>query len=125
MKKKIIILLFIGLVVITGCVTQKDSIKIGEKQYVDQLVPVKIKGTNDTITITKRVKWEVPEHEPDETISFAIPVPYTIKVDGVEYKGIYELNDYNTSELDNNPKYEFTVTNLTSNGEIEVLITLK
>ena len=42
-----------------------------------------------------------------------------------ENKKIYELKDEAWSTPDNNPKYNFKVTNLTNNGDIEVLITKK
>lgn len=105
--------------------TTVSEIELNSKQYINQLEKVKIKGTNDTLAITKQVKWQVPEHDPDMTVSFSIPVPYTIIVDGHEYNGVYELNDSDWNTPDNNPKYDFKVTNLTEKGDIEVLISNK
>ena len=102
-----------------------SEIELNSKQYINQLEKVGIKGTNDTIMITKKVKWKVPEHDPGMTVSFSIPVPYTIIVDGHEYNGVYELNDSDWNTPDNNPKYDFKVTNLTEKGDIEVLISNK
>ena len=102
-----------------------SEIELNSKQYINQLEKVKIKGTNDTIMITKKVKWEVPEHEESETISFAISVPYTIIVDNQEYNGTYQIGSSASNAIDNNPKYNFEVTNLTKNGDIEVLISNK
>ena len=102
-----------------------SQIEINSRQFINQLEKVKIKGTGDTIMITERVKWEVPDYGEGVTVSFSVPIPYTITVDGKDYNGIYELNDEAWSTPDNNPKYNFKVTNLTNNGDIEVLITKK
>ena len=102
-----------------------SEIELNSKQYINQLEKVRIKGTNDTIIITKKVKWEVPEHDPGTTVSFSIPVPYTIIIDGREYNGVYELNDSAWNTPDNNPKYNLIITNLTKDGDIEVLISNK
>ena len=102
--------------------TTVSEITLNTKQYINQLEKIKIKDTNDSIMITKKVKWEVPEHKEGETISFSIPIPYTITVDGNDYNGIYELNDSDWNTKDNNPKYYLTITNLTKDGDIEVLI---
>ena len=102
-----------------------SEIELNSKQYINQLEKVKIKGTNDTIMITKKVKWEVPEHEESATVSFDISVPYTITVDDQEYNGTYQLGISASKAIDNNPKYNFKVTNLTKNGDIEVLISYK
>ena len=75
--------------------------------------------------ITKQVKWQVPEHEEGVTVSFAIAVPYIIKVDGQEYEGIYQLGSSSSKSVDNNQKYNFEITNLTKDGDIEILITNK
>ena len=119
----------ISIFLLVGCSSKKiptvSSITVGEKQFIEQLVPVKIAGTNDTLTITSEVKWEVPKHSSDETISFAIAIPYTLTVDGVDYDGIYELGDNASSIVDSNYKYYFEVTDLTANGDIEILITEK
>lgn len=102
-----------------------SKITLDSKQYINSLKKINIKGTDDYIMITEKVKWNVPDHEKEETLSFSISIPYTIIVDEVEYDGTYELGDYSDYTLDNNPKYNFSVTNLTENGEIEVLITTK
>ena len=102
-----------------------SEIELNSKQYINQLEKIKIKGTNDTIMITKKVKWEVPNHEKAKTISFAIAIPYTITVDGKEYDGTYHLGSFENKKTSNNPKYNFEVTNLTKDGDIEVLITKK
>ena len=138
LKKLVIISLIIVLIVFTITNKQKQEkgdngnlktavseIELNSKQYINQLEKVKIKGTNDTLVITKQVKWQVPEHDPDMTVSFSIAVPYTIIVDGHEYNGVYKLNDSDWNTSDNNPKYDFKVTNLTKNGDIEILISNK
>ena len=102
-----------------------SEIELNSKQYINQLEKIKIKGTNDTIMITKKVKWEVPNHEKAKTISFAIAIPYTITIDGKEYDGTYHLGSFENKKTSNNPKYNFQVTNLTKEGDIEVLITKK
>ena len=102
-----------------------SEIELNSKQYINQFEIVKIKGTNDTIMITKKVKWEAPEHKDSETVSFAISIPYTITIDGKEYEGTYQLGSLTDKSIDDNPKYDFQVTNLTKNGDIEVLISYK
>lgn len=102
-----------------------SQVSLNSKQYVNSLKKISINDTNDYIMITKAVKWEVPKHSKGQTISFSIAIPYTITVDEVEYNGIYYLNGSSSDSDDNNPKYNFSVTNLTQNGEIEVLITTK
>lgn len=102
-----------------------SQVTLDSEQYVNSLKKINISGTDDYFMITKDVKWEVPQHQKGETVSFSIAIPYTITVDEVEYNGVYELNDSSWSTDDNNPKYNFSVTNLTQNGEIEVLITKK
>ena len=52
--------------------TPVAEIDLNTKQYIKQLEQVKIKGTNDTVMITKQVKWEVPEHEPGVLVEFEI-----------------------------------------------------
>lgn len=99
-----------------------SEIILNTKQYIKQLEKIKIKDTNDSIMITKKVKWEVPDHKPSTTISFSIPIPYTIIVDGREYNGVYELNDSASNTPDNNPKYDLIITDLTKDGDIEVLV---
>ena len=133
MKRKVLIiigiLVVISLVVVLVVFAIKNKagseIELNTKQYINQLEKVRIKGTNDSIIITKQVKWEVPDYGPGVTVSFAIPIPYTITVDGKEYNGIYELNDFTEKTMDKNPKYNFEVTNLTKDGDIEVLISNK
>ena len=145
MKKNILILTGIGILIIISLIiisiiltttakpkaknadstTSTSEIQLNSKQYINQLEKIKIKGTNDTIMITKKVKWEVPEHEEGELVSFAIAIPYTIIVDGKEYNGTYHLGSFENKKTSNNPKYNFEVTNLTKDGDIEVLITKK
>jgi hypothetical protein len=128
-KHKIFILVVVCLLFLTGCGAKKiktvSNIKLDKEQYIEQLVPVTINGTEDTIIITRSVKWEVPEHEDGETVSFSIAIPYAIYVDGIKYSGVYELNAADWSEEDNNPKYTFKVINLTKDGDISVYISLK
>lgn len=130
----IVVLLIGSVVMLSGCEKKTETkkikvvsnIKLNKEQYIKQLIPVKINGTDDTLTITSEVKWKVPEEaDGNTTVSFSIAIPYTIKVDGVEYKGIYQLNSEGMSTLDNNPKYEFKVVNLTKNGDISVHLSLK
>ena len=130
----IVVLLIGSVVMLSGCEKKTETkkikvvsnIKLNKEQYIKQLIPVKINGTDDTLTITSEVKWMVPEEaDGNTTVSFSIAIPYTIKVDGVEYKGIYQLNSEEMSTLDNNPKYEFKVVNLTKNGDISVHLSLK
>ena len=138
MKKVLLILIMIScLVIVVGCNNKKDdenngkkiqtvtNIELDKEQYIEQLKAIKINGTEDTIKIDEKVKWEVPEHKEGETVSFAIAVPYTIVVDGKEYKGVYDLNDVNPAKLDSNPKYDFIIVNLTSEGDISIKITKK
>lgn len=102
-----------------------NSIKLDEKQPIEQLVKTRIENTEDYITITSKVKWGVPSDLPNGFGSFAIAIPYEFIVDGIKYNGIYELNDASSSTPDYNPRYNFYVTNLTSDGEMEVLIEKK
>lgn len=138
MKRFLLILIMIGsLVIVVGCNKKKDdesndkkiqtvtNIELDKEQYIEQLKAIKINGTEDTIKIDEKVKWEVPEHKEGETVSFSIAVPYTIVVDGIEYKGVYDLNDVNPAKLDSNPKYDFIIVNLTSEGDISIKITKK
>ena len=138
MKKFLLLLAISGLLVFTvGCEKKEDNsgddkkiqtvtnIELDKEQYIEQLKAIKIDGTKDTIKIDEKVKWEEPEYEKDETVSFSIAVPYTITVDGKEYKGVYELNDFDSSKLDTNPKYDFKIVNLTTEGDISIKITKK
>ena len=138
MKRFLLILIMIGsLVIVVGCNNKKDdesndkkiqtvtNIELDKEQYIEQLKAIKINGTEDTIKIDEKVKWEVPKHKKGETVSFSIAVPYTIVVDGKEYKGVYDLNDVNPDKLDSNPKYDFIIVNLTSEGDISIKITKK
>lgn len=137
--KLLLIILFIGSIFLTtGCKKEEpveepidtkekvSVIKLNKEQYIDQLKEIKIDGTNDTVKITKKVKWEVPEEaDGNTTVSFTIPVYYTITVDGVKYDGIFQLNGFNDDTLDLNPIYDFSIFNLTKDGDISVYISLK
>lgn len=133
MKKKIllILLVIIGMFSITGCGKKENNLKlvsnieIGKKQYIKQLKKIPIKGTNDYLIITEKRKWKVPEHEDGTTVSFTIAIPYTLHVDGKDYSSKYYLGDYQQQTKDDNPKYDLTITNLTSSYETEVLIKKK
>lgn len=96
---------------------------LGERVWIDSPTKVNIKGTNDYFEITENVKWKVPKHSKDTTISFAIPVPYKFVVDGVSYNGIYELNDASWSKKDEGLDYNLRVVNLTKDGKIEIEVT--
>ena len=109
-----------------------SEIELDAKQYINQLEKVKIKGTNDTLMITEKIRLGGPdekEYEKGTTISFANLIPYTFTVDGVEYPGTYTLGDrewYNEKAVKfNNPKYGLRVSNLTKDGDIEVVVTTK
>lgn len=82
-----------------------------------------MKNTNDYFEITKNIKWEIPEHWEDTTVSFSIPVPYTFVVDGISYNGIYELGESTFSTKPEGLKYNLKVINLTKDGKIEVEVT--
>ena len=101
-----------------------SKIEIGSETYIDQLEQIPIGDSDDFVIITEKRKWEVPEHEEGTTVSFTIQIPYTIHVDGVDYDGIYYLNDYknDAENLDKNPKYSFEITDLTPTYETKVLI---
>ena len=109
----------------TSHIPTASEIEVNSSQYINQLENVRIKGTNDTIMITEKVKWDVPEHAKGTTVSYSVLIPYVITVDGLEYKGEYVLGGSSQRAKDENPKYDFEVTNLTKNGDIEVLITYK
>lgn len=99
------------------------EVSLRKRAWIDSLTKINIKDTNDYFEITERVKWEVPEHSKDTTISFTIPVPYKFVVDGVSYNGIYELNDTSWSKKPEGLKYNLRVVNLTKAGKIEIEIT--
>lgn len=105
--------------------TPVSEIDLNTKQYIKQLEQVKIKGTNDTVMITKEVKWKVPEHEPGTQVEFEIAVPYMLLVDGKTYSGTYLLNADDSSKDDGNPKYKFRITNLTKDGDIQIMVEKK
>ena len=98
--------------------TPVSEIELNTKQYIKQLEQVKIKGT-------KQVKWEVPEHEPGVLVEFEIAIPYMLLVDGKTYSGTYLLNAADSSKDDGNPKYKFIVTNLTKDGDIQIMVEKK
>lgn len=139
--KKAILLLMILPILLTGCIKKTiepttdpvdptyeepdedaaTDITIGEIQYIKPLEPIRINGTEDYFTITKKVKWWTPK----EGGSFVIIIPYTINVDGIEYECTYQIGSSNPKSNDDNPKYNFEVKNLTKAGDIAVLITEK
>ena len=136
-NKKIIIIGIVILIVIISIVgiikiikskksdneiTTVTQIELNSKQYINSLQKIKIGDTDDYLLVTEKVKWEVPNYGEGVTVSFAINIPYVISVDGTEYTGNYQLNDYTTRSSDKNPKYNIQFTNLTQNGEIEVVI---
>ncbi len=148
MKKKslltvlIIMMLASMLFVLTGCknnegnnatnnttgsepIKFESNIELDKKTYIEQLKKVQINGTDDYLIINEKRKWEVPDHPEGATISFTIAIPYTLHVDGKDYSATYELGSGKSSGKDNNPKYEFTITNLTKDYETEVLIKKK
>ena len=122
--------------IITGCGKNENpngngdlklvsNIEIGKKQYIEQLKKISIDGTDDYLIITEKRKWEIPEHEEGTTVSFTIAIPYILHVNGKDYSSEYYLGDYQNQVKDSNPKYDLTITNLTSNYETEVLIKRK
>lgn len=99
------------------------EVNLKEKAWIDSLTKIHIKDTNDYFEITEKVKWEVPEHSKDTTISFSISIPYTFVVDGVSYSGTYELNDASWSKRPEGLDYDLKVVNLTKDGKIEIEVT--
>lgn len=97
---------------------------INEKKYVNSLEKITIDGTNDYFIITNDVKWN-PQGDGETTVSFSINIPYVITVDGNDYTGNFILSDHGNNSNDNNPKYSFSVTNLTADGKIEVEVSEK
>ena len=135
-KKLIIAAIAIVLIIVIVVVTvniiksKKDSkkittvteIELNTKQYINSLVKIKINNSDDYIMVTERVKREVTNYEPGTTISTAVNITYIINVDGTGYTGSYKLNDSSTRSSDKNPKYIFEITDLTTEGEIEIVI---
>lgn len=99
------------------------EVNLGERAWIDSLTKINIKDTNDYFEVTEKAKWEVPEHEEGTTVSFSVPIPYTFSVDGVSYKGVYELNAAASSKKDRELGYNLHVINLTHDGKIEVVLT--
>ena len=141
MNKKIILLItllitvLLVLTIIIININKKGDPEVTGPNYVDLITPKEynwihsltkydIKGTNDTFEITKAVKFDVDTGDGNTTVSFAIEIPYTITVDGTEYNGVYILGDIAENEQ-YNPKYNVEVTNLTSDGAIEVKLEYK
>lgn len=104
-------------------INEVTEISLGEKVWINSLTKINIKDTNDYLEITEKVKWKIPEHSEDTTISFSVPVPYTFVVDGVSYNGIYELGESAWSEKAEGLNYNLKVVNLTKDGKIEVEVT--
>lgn len=135
MKKIMAITFFmICMFFLVGCKSKNTStetkiktspyIEIGEKQYIKQLKPVKIKGTNDTLMITKKVKFKLPEHKEGETVSFSIAIPYKFIINGKDYEGTYQLNS-SSSTQESIEDYVLIITDLTKKGDIEVMVIKK
>lgn len=100
------------------------KLKLNQNQDINCLEKMNIEGTNDYFAITKKVVWQVPEHEPGTTVSFSIAIPYTITINGQEYQGTYELGD-NSKQIDSNSKYNIHVSNLTKDGVVTINISNK
>lgn len=107
----------------TENINEVTEISLGERAWINSLTKINIKDTNDYFEITEKVKWEIPEHSEDTTISFSIPIPYTFVVNGVSYNGIYELNEASSSKVPDGLYYNLRVTNLTKDGKIQVEVT--
>ena len=106
MKKFLLLLAISGLLVFTvGCEKKEDN--SGDDKKIQTVTNIEL----DKEQYIEQLK--------------AIKIPYTITVDGKEYKGIYELNDFESSKLDTNPKYDFKIVNLTTEGDISIKITKK
>ena len=134
--KKILVIAFISFLsigLITGCGKKEEKEKIetvkniefGQKVYINQLEKVKINNTDDYVIITEKVTWPKEKGDGDTTVSSSIAVPYTINVDGVDYKGTYILGGYSDSANDGNPKYNFSIANVKDTYETQVLISRK
>ncbi len=102
-----------------------SRIRLNSERYINSLEKVSIANTKDSIMVTENVKWHVPEIDGATTVSFTVTIPYTITVNGVDYKGTYELGDEFSKPTDKNPKYKLTVTDLTKDGKIKILIKRK
>ena len=101
-----------------------SEISLNKKNWIHSMKEYKIEGTDNTFQITRKVKFDADTGDGNTTVSFAIEIPYTITVDGTEYNGVYILGDIAENEQ-YNPKYNVEVTNLTSDGAIEVKIEYK
>ena len=129
MKKIGVLLLVLCSLALFGCtkkVATVGSIELGKEQYIEQEKAVPIGGTNDTFTITKKVKWENPNSKKGEHVDFAMTIPYTFTIDGKEYTGEYTLSTMSEGKAsDSNPKYNLKVNNLDKDGNIAVTISKK
>ena len=126
MKKIVILFLAFFVSLAVGCEKQENkittvtNIEIGKEQFIEQLKNIKINNSNDYIMITSKVKWDSSVEG-----SFEITVPYSINVDGISYSGSYILGDTDRKVDDENPKYDVTIKDLTTNYETKVLINNK
>ena len=88
-----------------------NEIILSSKTYVNQLEKINISGTNDSVMITEKVKWEVSKHDGGTTISFAIPVPYSFTVDGENQISVSYDNDAEiSSEIDGTGKKHIIIS---------------
>lgn len=135
MKKNIIIIISAIVIIAIACILfvtlmpkeeKKEEtlteISLSTESRIKSLQNIKIKGTNDYFRITESVKWEAPKTENGETVSFFMSIPYKIVVDGNEYDGTYELNNYSSTKYDENPKYDLRIIDLTEDETLIVKV---
>ena len=101
--------------------TATSKIELNSIEYINQLENVKIAGTNDTFMITENVNFE------GVSGNFAIDVPYTFIVNGIEYNGVYTMGSSKDKKKvnDKNPKYDIKITNIKNDYKTEIVITNK
>ena len=101
--------------------TATSKIELNSIEYINQLENVKIAGTNDTFMITENVNFE------GVSGNFAIDVPYTFIVNGIEYNGVYTMGSNKDKKKvnDKNPKYDIKITNIKNDYKTEIVITNK
>ena len=117
-----ILLIVISLFIITGCNLNKedsksnysekakiaDNIVLGEKVYIKQLKQFNISGTKDYFMVTEERNFNSNDND---NVSWSISVPYKFNIDGIDYNGYCILGE-NEKCVDNNPKYNISMTNL-------------